>query len=105
MLFISYAHYYVVFHSYFQSTTNPTLADFVETHEQTIIAYYVKGEDLAFVWSTRYGKAQAFYYKNILKRKPPKVNTKNVDFGKVTLKILSVIVRKKSSSAKDVLLI
>ncbi|ORE20826.1 hypothetical protein BCV71DRAFT_261733 [Rhizopus microsporus] len=68
--------------SYFQSTTDPTLTDFVETHEQIIVAYYVKGENLAFVWPTIYGKAQAFYYRNILKCKPPKVNTKNVDFGK-----------------------
>lgn len=96
MLFISYAYYYVVFQSYFQSTTDPNLADFVETHEQTIIAYHQKGEDLAFVWSTRYGKAQSFYYKNILKRKPPKVNTKTVDFGKVGLKILSVSEKKKT---------
>lgn len=90
----SYADCYVVFLSYFQSTNDPTLAEFVETHEQTILAYHVKGENPAVVWPMRYGKAQSFFYKNILKRTPPKVNTKNVNFGEVALKILSVIERK-----------
>ncbi|KAG1043309.1 hypothetical protein G6F43_011677 [Rhizopus delemar] len=81
--------FYDIFQPYFQSTTDPTLADFVVTYEYIIVAYHVKGENLPLIWSTRYGKAQAFYYRNILKRQPPKVNTKNVDFGKVALKILS----------------
>jgi hypothetical protein len=43
MLFILYSYYYyVIFQSYFQSTTDTNLADFVETHEQTIIANYYR---------------------------------------------------------------
>lgn len=56
MLYILYAYYYVVFETYFRSTTDPNLANFIKAHEQTIIAYHEKGGDLALVRSTRYGK-------------------------------------------------
>ncbi|KAG0162563.1 hypothetical protein DFQ28_001081 [Apophysomyces sp. BC1034] len=82
--------FYDAFEPYFNSTSSPTLETFIEEYGQTIATYHKRGEDLSAVWTSRYSKSWNYFYRNTPEKQPPKIRSKDINWGDVALLILKM---------------
>lgn len=91
----------IVFEPYFNSASDPTLRDFVEQYGQVIATYHKRAENLSRVWTSRYAKSLNFFYRDLPKKQRPTVKNKDIDWGKVALLVLQVLL--ESNNRKHVI--
>ncbi|KAI8139963.1 hypothetical protein BJV82DRAFT_650993 [Fennellomyces sp. T-0311] len=80
---------YDIFEAYFRSAEDPSLARFVSAYVNTLATYHVQGDNIMKVWSTRYAKALAHYFRDVPEKDRPTINGTEVNWGELALAILN----------------
>ncbi|KAI7851157.1 hypothetical protein BDC45DRAFT_538520 [Circinella umbellata] len=83
--------HYQIFESYFQTTSVPSLKDFVVKQTRAIATLHNNDEDLKIAWTERYKKVHKLFYGQKGKTEKRRLNTRKANWDSVALSILKVV--------------